>query len=199
MAGNGETNDLLSPPLTAAEPHAGHGGAACAVPCRAGLASHGAGQPRCPGLRTGWEPSGIRDADRDVPGRVLTGLAGHSAGGQGQGRGLCFPSRLCFPDGPIDEAPCGQTAPDPPQNRPVNLIKWLLPPSHPRSRLSSHQGSVFLPPRSGDKFLNHLITCRLNAADLSPGFAGRSPRPAPGVYELQMGRARMNYFVSRFI
>lgn len=172
MAGNRETNDLLSP--YAAEPNAGHGGAACAVP-----AWHRT-EPCSPGIpvgRASWEL--LQDANWDVPVRRFTGLPGHGAGGQGQGRGLCFPSRLCFPDGPIEEAPCGQTAPDPPQTRPVNFIKWLLPPSHPWSRLSSHQGSVFPQPHSGDKFLNHLITHRLNAAALSPRFAGRSPRPAP--------------------
>lgn len=146
------------------------------VPCRLGTAP----SPAAPvsrwaeragnssGMRTGMSRSG-----------GSRGLPGHGAGGQGQGRGLCFPSRLCFPDGPIEEAPCGQTAPDPPQTRPVNFIKWLLPPSHPWSGLSSHQGSVFPQPHSGDKFLNHLITHRLNAAALSPGFAGRSPKPSP--------------------
>lgn len=190
MAGNRETNDLLSPPQlsptrgTAEQPVPSR-----AVPCRAGIAPSRA-SPVC------RAPNGLGTL-RDAGSGMRTGMsrAGCSQGwpaiareDRDRERGLCFPSRLCFPDGPIDEAPCGQTAPDPPQNRAVNLIKWPLPPSHPWSRLSSHQGSVFLPPHSGDKFLNHLITCRLNAADLSPG-----------VYELQMGRASMNYFVSRFI
>lgn len=62
-----------------------------------------------------------------------TGRAGMSSRPwrQGMGTGPLFPLPALFPSSPIDKAPCGQTATDPPQNSPFSLIKQLFP-SHPR-------------------------------------------------------------------
>lgn len=93
MAGNRETNDLLSP--YAAEPNAGHGGAACAVP-----AWHRT-EPCSPGIpvgRASWEL--LRDANRDVPVRRFTGAARPWRGRIGTGTWPLFPLPALFPRWP---------------------------------------------------------------------------------------------------
>lgn len=107
-----------------------------------------------------------------------------------------FPLPALLPEGPIDEVPCGRTAPNPPRN-PFNLIKQPRPPlPPPSSGFHLQRGRAFPEPPSRDKFLPPPTNYGLNAAALgsaSPEFAGRGDG---GTRVCGRGVAHRNYWAS---